>query len=362
MKLQKSTKSYLLIFYGKKIGNCHLPGNAACCIYITSSAEVLTQIFDEMHKILARASDVDGFDLLIPCVRGLHFVDYEFSHLPDNIGRVFSGITQCTFYKCHGLISLSSTVRQFLSLTSLSVRDCHNLTSLSSLSDIPRQTSLQALRINNCGLCIASDRDWEEAMKAIGNTPSMGLVLNITSCHHLRRLPTSMKYLGRVLSCLRLESNCNLDCIPDIISEMNTMVEFQLINCPSMYSLPPNMGRLRNDCKVSITGNDNLIEKICHDTVKDNGSKESSYFSQKIGKMQGHFLQSRVRQLKTVARLSVLLRRARLRANHRIYQPGGVGFLRCRDHFNMMVGLHDSQDLGGNLIDSLADESDDVTE
>ncbi len=293
-----------------------------------------------MSSILARSLDADGV-AFVPCVRGLHFVDYEFSNLPNNIGRVFSGITQCTFYKCHELTSLSTTVRQFPSLSSLSVRDCHSFVSLSSLSEIPQETSLQALRINNCGLRITSDLDWEEAMKAIGNTTSTGLVLNITSCHHLRRLPASMKYLCRVLSCLRLESNYNLDCLPDVVSEMNSLIEFQLINCPSISALPPNMSRLRSECKVSITGNDNLIEKICKD-ISDNGSKGSSYFSQKVGKMQDYFRQSRLRQLNTIVRLSILLRRARLRANHRIYEPGGVGFLRCRDNFSMMVKLQSS--------------------
>ncbi len=298
-----------------------------------------------MYKIRARSLDVDGVDSVIPCVRGLHFVDYEFNSLPNNIGLVFTRITQCTFYKCHELMSFSSTVKQFASLSSLSARDCQRLTSLSSLSDIPPQTSLQALRINNCGLCITSDHDWEEAMKAIGDTPSIGMVLNITSCNKLRRLPISMKYLGRVLSCLRLESNYNLNHLPDIICEMKSMVEFQLINCPAICSLPPSMSRLRNECKISITGNDNLIEKISQDILKGNGSKESSYFSQKIGKMKGHFIQSRVRQLKTLVNLTILLRRARLRANHRIYQPGGAGFLRCRAHFHMMVHVVGSQKL-----------------
>ena len=332
----KSKKSYILVFHGKEVGNFAIPGNADSCVHTEPTLESLSAILEEIHSVLSSASSPPPHETL-SCVRGIHFVDYAFTHLPENIGRVFTEIKQVSFYKCHELSSFSSTLKQFPSLTSLAARDCHNLVSLSSLSDIPQQISLQAIRINNCGLRITSDGDWEEAMRALGDTPSGGLVLNITSCRHLKRLPSSMKYLSNVLSCLRLESNYNLNRLPEELGQLKYMVEFQLINCPSVYTLPPSMRCLKNDCKVSITGNNTLVERISNDTKKCKGSKESSYYSQKIGKMTGYFLQTRIRQLKATVMLSALLRRSRFRAIHRIYRPGGVGFLRSRDHFQMMV-------------------------
>jgi hypothetical protein len=329
-----------------------------------------------MQSILQQAQDAQAVsETSSPyssVVRGIHFVDYEFSELPHNIGQLFPLVTQCSFYKCHQFTSFSSTLQQFSSLTTLAARDCPALTSLCSLSDIPPTTSLQAIRINNCGLTNSmtsnqttttndgnddddddngNDDDWEDAMRALGNTPSSGLVLNLTSCQQLKRLPTSLRHLRTVLSCLRLETNYNLNHLPESLGELNSMVEFQLINCPSIHSLPPSMQRLKGDCQVSITGNSRLITRISHDSnlcrkqisvdfgygVGTSTRWASSYFSQKISRMKPYYHKNRMRQFRAMAELSILFQKSRYRAIHRIYRPGGAGFQRCRDNFQMTV-------------------------
>jgi hypothetical protein len=46
--------------------------------------------------------------------------------------------------------------------------------------------------------------------------------------------------------------------------------------------------------------------------------------------MKAYYRQAHIRQFKATVDLPVLLRRARFRAIHRIYRPGGEGFYRCR--------------------------------
>ena len=409
--LQKAAKSYLLVFYGKQIGNCcinnnTMPQNAACCVYTDPTFQALNDLFQEMHAMLQSSQEHEDQDdnynhddndddydnnasrstSIQSCVRGIHFVDYTFNELPPIIGQVFTQITQCSFYKCHHLKSFRSTLLQFPSLVTLAARDCPSLTSLSSLSHIPINMALQAIRINNCGLRVSSQNDWEEGMVALGGSRSFGLVLHITSCRYLKRLPRSIIFLKSVLSCLRLEDNLELDYLPEALGGLKALVEFQLIHCPKVYRLPGTMMQLRGDCKVSITGNERLVLKImnsremaiarmvcecncgndidirrgsvgvrsnttcstststntkkCHDcnvqVHRKTMEASSSYYSQKVGKMKAYYRQARIRQFKATVDLSVLLRRARFRAIHRIYRPGGVGFYRCRDNFRMM--------------------------
>lgn len=67
--------------------------------------------------------------------------------------------------------------------------------------------------------------------------------------------------------------------------------------------------------------------------------------------MKAYYRQTRIRQFKATVDLSVLLRRARFRAIHRIYRPGGAGFYRCRDNFRMMVMGEGCSDAGGEQRD-----------
>lgn len=366
--LDKSTKSFLLVFYGNQNGKCSLlPGNAACCIYTDPTYEAILELFDKMQSIILERQDQPPQTSYsyTSVVRGIHFVDYEFEQVPPNIGPLFPHVTQCSFYKCHQFTSFCSTLEQFPSLTTLAARDCPALTSLDSLSCISPTMSLQAIRINNCGLVVSSNQDWDDAMQSLGRTPSSGLVLNITSCQSLRRLPSTVRHLRNVLSCLRLETNYNLNYLPDSLGELSSMVEFQLINCPSIHALPPSMQRLKADCKVSITGNTRLIQRISDDSHLTHSSSREvsvdygygvgtssrwalSYFSQKISKMKPYYHQNQMRQFRATVELSVLLHRARFRAIHRIYRPGGAGFQRCRDSFQMTVQEWSSSGTGGS--------------
>jgi len=384
--LEIASESYVLVFYGGKQKMEHQAArqnNTACCVYTDdSTSQSLIEVFEAMYSILVHDSYIENNSdsnnrnsngngsshngsnhspsIQASRVRGIYFVDYTFEELPSVVGQVFPQITQCNFSKCNQLNSFRSTLLQFPSLTTLAARDCPALTSLSSLSSIPRNMTLQAIRLNNCGLIVTRDDDWEGGMIALGNTRSTGLVLNITSCRHLKRLPSSIRFLGNVLSCLRLENNLFLHFVPAALGDLALLAEFQLIDCPLIYALPVTMWRLRGDCKVSITGNDGLIQKIRRDTrsyqpkgVVDGTVISSAYFSQKVGKMKDYFQKARMRQFKAAVEVSILLRRARFRAIHRIYRPGGAGFYRSRDSFRiMMVGASELSDGESNDNDN----------
>jgi hypothetical protein len=369
--------AYLIVFCGKHHGCTRPPPstNKECCVFTEPTLETITSIFTKIQEIQTSTNNTDAVPLALDSIRGLHFVGYSFPHLPDNIGHVFTNVKLCSFMSCGKLASLSTTVRQFPSLSSLSVIDCPALASLSSLSAVPEDINLQALRFNNCkNLRVTELDDWGDAMRALGKTSSAVLVLNITSCQNLRCIPPSISHLKNILSCLRLESNDNLSILPQELGELKSLAEFQLINCPCITSLPPSMCRLDDYCNVSITNNNNLIHKIFVDSKEEdedggrNGydmdelscyrlqTAESKacmfYYSRKIILMDRYFKRCRMRNLRGVVRLSTLFRRARYRAVDRIYRPGGEGFIRCRKRFSDMSQIEVDRngiDLGGTL-------------
>lgn len=389
--LDKATSSYLLVFYGKKKSIDSFHQSSSCCVFTDPSAESLEKLFQDVQSLLNQDISSENMNNNVVqrdtcCVRGIHFVDYDFHQLPSNIGAVFPDVRQCSFYQCPNFDSFQSTLEQFPALTTIAARDCPSLTSLTSLYFIPDDIHLQAIRINNCGLIVEHQNDWEKGLKSLGKhglgNASSGLVLNITNCKHLKRLPSSIHYLRNVLSCLRLESNERLHYLPQSIGLLSRMVEFQLIHCPNIYALPTSMSRLRHDCKVSITGNEKLVRKIhndlffsqvqhweksmatnsdneemsdndrsstCPKTASRRVSLDLSYYSEKVQKMKAYYNQSRIRQFKATVDLTILLRRAKFRAIHRIYLPpdlgqqGGHGYYRCLERFDSMRQLLDDE-------------------
>ena len=280
----------------------------------------------------------------------IQFIDFDFTELPSNLGRVLPHVKHCYFIRCPKLSSLATTVEQFLGIQLLICRGCSCLTSLSSLEALPLNSSLYNLAFKNCGLRVTADDDWESGLRAIGTRPGDNrCILTIQNCDQLTILPPSIIQLKRLRrASIILVSNTKLRRLPSELGDIQNLELMQCNDCPQVKLLPWTLSRIPN-CSISVNNNADLLDGFRQSGIEvytnvnaNANAHDEPYFKGRVRELEPYFKDRRRRFTVGIIKLKIHLHRAGRKAVDRLYRPGGAGFKRSREHFEMMA----SKELG----------------
>ena len=276
-------------------------------------------------------------------------------------------------YQLENLSSLPST---FPLLESLRLSSCPRLTSLHSLVQNYAEISsdgrrplvhLHTLSIINCALSF-TDRTthsktisnsfvsqppsltrcqqqkeeeqlkWHNTFQTLSHSSPFLQELCIKACAKLIALPPSIHFLKRSLTSLIIKDNPNLQYLPDSMGDLISLQVLAITGNPMLRSLPSTLGRLSTPTVAAKEGPNH--ESYCQVCILDNTELVSppKCFQGSLGSIRQWNTLQRLKVWRGIIRLTVLLRKAHVRAVERMYRPGGIGFDSCRERFCEMSG------------------------
>eukprot|EP00979_Chaetoceros_neogracilis_P011189 scaffold2719_cov266-Chaetoceros_neogracile.AAC.12 len=300
------------------------------------SNNTLFDAIQETFKIIDnRWPDPEDDDLYLRNALYLSFIDCDFTHLPSNLGRILADVQHCTFTNCPHLSSLESTVSQFTNLTVLVCRNCPSITSLSSLRSIHASSTLYNIAFKNCGIRVTPDDDWKEGLVALGRTEFQMCILTIQECHNLTCLPPTIRHLHKKQLTINLLSNDSLWQLPPmLLGEMFRLGNISLRKCPRIKNIPWSIGRLPL-CSLSFVSCPDLFQEFYKAGVAVKSDK--ILVSGNVHDFKLYFQAQRRRFFFQIVLLKIMLRRAGKRAIDRLYRPGGAGYERSKERFELMT-------------------------
>eukprot|EP00558_Chaetoceros_sp_UNC1202_P001252 CAMPEP_0197257614 /NCGR_PEP_ID=MMETSP1429-20130617/79359_1 /TAXON_ID=49237 /ORGANISM="Chaetoceros sp., Strain UNC1202" /LENGTH=393 /DNA_ID=CAMNT_0042721507 /DNA_START=11 /DNA_END=1192 /DNA_ORIENTATION=+ len=283
-------------------------------------------------------------------VQSMHLTNFEFSDLPDDIGRelkaLFPNLRQFYLNNCFKLSRITNVLQTFSNLEILWVGNCPSLTSLSSLSNIPSSMPLRHLIFNYCGITVTSedDTDWDAAMRSLAKTRSEKgtFTLELRHCSKMKAIPSSIQHLSNKEGaiCIDLHRNTGLKKIPLEIGMIKNLKELRMVDSSMISSLPFTLGRVAPSCDLYLNRpNMDLRAALTRSNVNFTTVKLSglAYSHAKIEACEPYFRQQRRQMIIATAKLQILTRRASIVALENMYRPGGIGYLRVKEEFHSVV-------------------------
>lgn len=332
-------------FYGRmpKDGERRFDGSTPSHRIYTgdSSGQSLCKILEHLR---AEQSNDQTLERGLAGIETVWFDDFQFEMLPSNlqVGSVLPNVLWVSLHNCPRLSNLQTIFEQFLSIQKLMCHDCHALTSLSSLSAIMPTTPIRRLYFDCCGLHITKNDDWDAGMRALAqvrNISDFSLVLRFNS--NLETIPSSIAHL-KDLQCpveLRLISNRKLKSIPHCMGDILNLKRLDLVQCPFIETLPFSLGRVSEDCMISMDkSNEKRITEL-KESVKDIEQREwrsRCGYELQVKDLDCYFQEKRRTFIRGVLKLRKYLDQAEQRAITRYYSPDGKGFVVAKNEFEKL--------------------------
>lgn len=270
-------------------------------------------------------------------------------------------------YHKASLTCIDSLISQVPNLTSLNLSDCPNIRTLAPLATalemqqdqsrnqqdhdvdggplheppIRRTLSLRHLWVRGCNLSRMSREEWSDVFDALAESsgPLERLTLSRNNMSFLHKGVGKLKRLTYLFiednnagtSCGTMESNdeprgsvsSSGFAIPDELGNL-TSLRFISLCSNDVTALPRTMGRLNDNCDVYLHRNPNL-------------KYPPPEYQRSIKTMRRFFHQERMALLRGAVLFMPHCKRARWRANERLYQPGGWGYEVCKERFEESV-------------------------
>ena len=257
-------------------------------------------------------------------IQRLYFASYSFHSLPDRvIGEAYANLNHVDIRDNDTLRDIGSIISQLTNLQSLNICDCSNLASILPIATVPAQTgrrlALKHLWIRGCNFTHTTLAEWDGIFKSLAS--STGPVERLAlSRNQMAYLPCSIATLSASLSYLFIEDMPGI-VIPDIIGSLSSLRYLSLAG-NDLHRLPSTIGRLGIGSHVDINLHRN-----------PNLSYPPAEYQKSVASMRQFFHSERMKMFCGFVRFYPHLRRARLRANDRLFRPGGSGFISCRARF-----------------------------
>ena len=247
---------------------------------------------------------------------------------------------------------IDSLTSQLPHLTSLNLSDCPNITTLAPLA-ISQVLNLRHLWVRGCNLSSMSREEWASVFDTLAESPLERLTLSRNNMRYLHENVgkiKSLQYLfvedntsgfgnGRSsnnasISTLLTESdmvslpsyylaNSVAFEVPDELGNLSSL-RFLSLCGNNITQLPKTMGRLNDNCDVYLHRNPNLTypPMIHRNSIKA---------------MRQFFHKERMNLFIGAVLFMPHFQRARNRANERLFRPGGLGYVECKNRFEETV-------------------------
>jgi Leucine-rich repeat (LRR) protein len=276
----------------------------------------------------------------------MQFSWYQFDAVPREIlGRAYPNLCHLDIRQNASLTCIDSLVSQLPNLASLNLSDCPNLRTLAPIALDPEhgqgrrrlRSRLRHLWVRGCDLSGMTDSEWDGVFEALaaseGPLERLTLSRNGMTCLH----PSVGKLASLVY--LFVEDNCPAAgttrtaitrkaaaaggfSVPDELGDLSSL-RFLSLCGNGIIALPRTIGRLADDCDLYLHRNPDLSYPPAHEFPNGRG----------VVSLRRYFLEERMALLRGAVHLVPHLRRARWRAVERLYRPGGLGFLVCKERF-----------------------------
>lgn len=263
--------------------------------------------------------------------------NYSFTCFPErSIGVVFPNLVNLSIFSNASFHSdgLKSILTQLPLLQFLRIDNCPNMCSLSPLvewlddtTSVLPNLNIKVLSFRYCGITDPDPTEWDQIMSCLAQSfgPIESLELTGTK---ISFLPSSIHYLKNSLNELIVSDNPNFKKIPDEIAllypnmghERQTIPYLCFSNNTLLEYLPTTIGRLDDSVQIMVSQCPNL-------------KQPSKCYRGSVCAMRVYFMLHRCRILRGIVRLIILLKKARMRANERLFQPGARGYQLCEARF-----------------------------
>jgi hypothetical protein len=272
----------------------------------------------------------------------IQFSWYQFREFPrEALGRTYANLQHLDIRQNASLTCIDSLIAQLPQLASLNLSDCVNLRTLAPLARARdtlggddaiyrRPLNLRHLWVRGCNLSFMTEDEWANVFDALAE--SSGPLERLTLSRN------NMNYLhgnigkSKSLTYLFVEDNDTTSGatktddgfeIPNALGDL-TSLRFISLCGNNVTSLPRTMGRLHESCDVYLHRNPNL-------------SYPPPAYQRSITAMRNFFHRERMKLLRGSILFMPHFKRARRRANERLYKPGGWGYMVCKERFEESV-------------------------
>mmetsp|Transcript_35315 Transcript_35315/g.77363 ORF Transcript_35315/g.77363 Transcript_35315/m.77363 type:complete len:431 (+) Transcript_35315:321-1613(+) len=276
-------------------------------------------------------------------IQRIYFASYSFHSLPERVvGSAYSNLNHVDIRDNDTLQDIGSIVSQLPNLQSLYICDCSNLTSILPIATVPVQTrrrlALKHLWIRGVNFSRTTAEEWEGIFKslAMSTGPVERLAL---SRNQMAYLPCSIASLSTSLAYLFIEDMPGIT-LPDVIGSFSSLRYLSLAG-NDLKRLPATIGRLGISSPVDV-----------HVHRNPNLTYPPAEYQESIASMREFFHLERMKVFRGIVRLYPHLRRARLRANERLFEPGGTGFIECKARFERQASSQ-SEEEDADMHDSM---------
>mmetsp|Transcript_1728 Transcript_1728/g.3692 ORF Transcript_1728/g.3692 Transcript_1728/m.3692 type:complete len:458 (-) Transcript_1728:90-1463(-) len=282
----------------------------------------------------------------------IQFSWYQFAEFPrEALGRTYSNLQHVDVRQNASLTCIDSLISQLPHLTSLNLSDCPNIRTLAPLASalsivedgntddlnleefagnrFRHTLNLRHLWVRGCNLSFMSKEEWANVFDALAESsgPLERLTLSRNSMSYLHGNIGKLKRLNYLF----VEDNhagggtkngtniSNGFEIPDELGNLSSL-RFVSFCGNNVTSLPRTMGRLNDNCDVYLHRNLNLIYP-------------PQMYQRSVKTMRRFFHEERMALLRGAVMFMPHCKRARWRANERLYRPGGWGYVVCKERF-----------------------------
>lgn len=262
-------------------------------------------------------------------IRKVYFMAYNFTTLPDTpiIGDTYSNLRHLDIRDNDEFNDIGPILRHVPNLTSLNISDCRSLTSLLPIAmETRRDLALKNLWVRGTNLADMTVGEWEGVFRALAQ--SSGPMERLALCRNqMLALPCSIVLLCSSLTYLFVEDMPGI-VIPEVIGSMRRLRYLSLAG-NDLKRLPRTIGRLGNGgvggsnialFEVNLNRNPNLISPPAE-------------YQHSIEAIRKYWHTERMFLLRGLIRLYPHMRRARLRANERMFRPNGSGYWSSKERF-----------------------------
>mmetsp|Transcript_24455 Transcript_24455/g.42831 ORF Transcript_24455/g.42831 Transcript_24455/m.42831 type:complete len:485 (+) Transcript_24455:165-1619(+) len=286
----------------------------------------------------------------------IQFSWYQFAEFPrDVLGRTYPNLQHLDIRQNASLTCIDSLISQLPHLTSLNLSDCPNIHTLAPLATtlgMPQQQregtlqenqlnpttrrtlSLRHLWVRGCNLSSMSREEWSNVFDTLSEStgPLERLTLSRNNMSYLHGNIGKLKRLTYLFvedndvtggsmnnaTPRRGSRNSGFE-LPDELGNLSNLRFISLCG-NNVTSLPRTVGRLHDSCDVYLHRNPNL-------------TYPPPMYLRSITTMRQFFHRERMALLSGAVLFMPHWKRARRRANERLYRPGGWGYMVCKERF-----------------------------
>ena len=278
----------------------------------------------------------------------VQFLWFQFDRLPPLFfSSVYPNLLHLDIRQNALLTSLSSIASHLPNLASLCISDCPNLRTISHLAPtrtrhatadeesdelwLSRRLNLKQVWVRGCNLTAMSPVEWGRVFDALANSNGPLKLLFLSR----NRLTYLHQNVGKLTSLehLSVENNECLEPggfgLPDELGNLSQLSFLSLCD-NNLTRLPRTCGRLDDSCAVYLHQNRHL-------------RSPPREHQESVQKMRRFFHAERMTLLTGLILFVPHVRRARLRANCRLYRPGGSGYVASKHRFERMQEIESKE-------------------